>query len=824
MFKKKHDPFEELLKGDKPQPVEKGFLQKVVSTSDKSTQDNSTVAAHKYSSPFRDSQQLAAAQKRKTQKFPTVMASGPGVTGPDLGYKVIDAARKRAKDIAVPRYLQGNDERQRRKLDKLERKEDSLQYKKDSQRIVNVREDVVLGKEPAEEPAEGKVVEEKAIEGPVDESLEEPVEKSLEEPLEEPIEEPLGEPVEKSLEQPAEKSFDEPAENSLEEPAETSREEPVEGSHQKPVEKSLEDPVVNDQELVGAMPAKEPIVDPNTSTVPPPEPLEISETTAVAPLDVAAEPTTAEPIASESAVALSKAPSVSAESAAAAAPADLENLASDNTDAAGLVKPKDIKEAPRVPFATGIFALWTRSDKRGQPVASPDDPEFIVKFDKGYMSKALYDTLEYEEAVHKQEMDEYTKENTAKYDAKAQEYQDNLTSLKAQITEIEATMEQLRKDTAEKIKVSETELTSKMIDSNAKHSVEKNAIFKETENIKGAKLQEKETVEGNQEQVKAEIEELQNEKAELDADYQEHQTRVDGLTADLDSKLAAIQELNAKQTEVEESIAALNQRKEELVAEADSHDQQHGANVAVVESIKNKEYLPQINAIDAQTSELLTSLTFIKQETANQKTEFAAVTKRLEEENEERKEKLRLEEEARKREEEERLQKQRDEHDQKVLLLQQDHQRQLDEASKTALEAKEAHQLELDEASKKAADMELTLQQEREQRELKERENTRLHGERAIQEQEKTQLVDKALEDDLKQKNHNRAQALDGAEAARERNAQIKSTSTETAVPEANSDAAVMSTQSINTNKDNSLYEYFTENEIKYVTPAQSRA
>ena len=121
-----------------------------------------------------------------------------------------------------------------------------------------------------------------------------------------------------------------------------------------------------------------------------------------------------------------------------------------------------------------------------------------------------------------------------------------------------------------------------------------------------------------------------------------------------------------------------------MVADATAADELHNSNIAILEGISNKDYLPKINALDSQISQLLSSLALVKQETANQHTEFAAVSKRLEEENEERKEKLRLEEENRKRLEAERFQKQRDEHDQHVLTLQQEHERQLAEASQKA--------------------------------------------------------------------------------------------------------------------------------------------
>lgn len=71
-----------------------------------------------------------------------------------------------------------------------------------------------------------------------------------------------------------------------------------------------------------------------------------------------------------------------------------------------------------------------------------------------------------------------------------------------------------------------------------------------------------------------------------------------------------------------------------------------------MESVENKEYLPQINDIDNQISSLLNEMTIIKQENANEKTQLSAITKRLEDERRAHEEQLKLEAEERKRKEE----------------------------------------------------------------------------------------------------------------------------------------------------------------------------
>ncbi|CAR24393.1 uncharacterized protein KLTH0F14828g [Lachancea thermotolerans CBS 6340] len=831
MFKKRQDPLEHLFQQSEPQTgdADKGFLHKVVSKE----QEQSA-----YNSPFRTSQSLAAAQKRKMQKFPTVSASVSAHSSSDMGYKVIDAARRRAKDIAVPRYLQGNDERQRRRLDKLERKEDALKYKKDSQRIVDVRGGQDRAAGAAED--EGDVATDAEVEAAADAETEAEADAEAHTQTDAGADAGVAASTAESVAASTKDAEAVPA-TIDETPVSDTQDYVTPGAEAPDAESGIAEPetsaAIAESEVPAAIAVTETPVD--GAAAEPEVPVAAaaeSEVPAALPSSetAGAEPTETATVNSKE-VAVGTAPDAASSVQKVPAGVDLvgepavAEAAGEQPATEGKInadgvpeKPKDIKETPRVPFATGIFALWTRSDKRGQPVASPNDPEFIVKFDKGYMSKALYDTLEYEEAIHKREMDDYTKEHDAKYEAKANEYEDRLTSLKSQIAELEATMETLQKDTTEKIEISEAKLSAQMIDLNAEHSSSKNVIFKETENMKAAKVEEKEGVEAKQEDVKTELEELEKLRAEIDAENREHQGRVDELTAELDAKLAAIQELNTQQAELQASIDDLQQQKDALISEANAADEQHGSNVAVLESIENKEYLPKLNAIDTKISELLTSLTVVKQETANHKTEFAAVSKRLEEEDEERKEKLRQEEENRKRLEAERLQKQREEHDQQILLLQQEHERQLAEASQ------------------KAAEHEQALLKEREQRELVERERVKLQGEKAIREQEEAKAADKALEEEIKQRNHSRALALDGAEAAVQKSQKEITEQKKTPLLPASEQketpllpapvqketpllpAPESAQPKALTNDNSSLYEYFTEKEIRTVNSSTS--
>ena len=105
---------------------------------------------------------------------------------------------------------------------------------------------------------------------------------------------------------------------------------------------------------------------------------------------------------------------------------------------------------------------------------------------------------------------------------------------------------------------------------------------------------------------------------------------------------------------------------------------------------------------------------------------------------------------------------------------------------------KEEHEKALNDAN-------VQLAKEKEEREVVEREKTRLAGEKAIQEQERAQEADLALKQELMEKRRKQAEAVDAAEQARKISTQKKS---------------VLSNPSQNLTRESSLYDYETVEEI----------
>lgn len=334
------------------------------------------------------------------------------------------------------------------------------------------------------------------------------------------------------------------------------------------------------------------------------------------------------------------------------------------------------------------------------PIATPENPEEIVfsKFYKGYLSKAVYDKVRYDEGQHSKFIEEFNAEEREKYDAKKKEYQEQLAEIQAQIDEINVSIDKVKEDTANKIEVSEHELIRKIFETNSKHYVDKTNLFKETEELKLKSLQDKDAVLAKQEEIKKELEQLNSTKSDVKQDFQQWSLTLSDLSTQLDAKIFKIEQFNLRQTQIQENIDKLNEKKRNMENEIEKHEKIKKENDQVVENYENKAHLPQINEIDNNISKLLEEMAVIKQENLNEKTQLANITKKLEEERQMREETLKREAEERQREEENKLEKQRQEltkqneelqkeHEEQVARLKKQYQKELEEARKQQEEA-----------------------------------------------------------------------------------------------------------------------------------------
>lgn len=662
MFKKSRhpDPFAHLLDTGAAQ----GAAQSTTSREDVDEEQE-------YVSPFRDQEAIAAAARRRMARYPTTSASSAYATAKpeELGYRHLQEGDRRAKDIQFPTYLQENERRQWVDLKELEAKEAHLEYLRDSQKIyeeatLTASTPALAGGETGNEPQNESSTESPALAG--GEGGEVTKETSKDEP--EVTETPALAGVEAAqTEVPAQEIEDPEVIETPQEVEAAQTETPAqetETATQEVEAAQIETPEVEEPAQIETPEIETPVPEIEAVT---PE-VEAVTTEAETPVEVPAQTETPEvetPV-EESAEIETPTQEVEAE-ISEDQPARTSKV---NADSSTLPDPRTVPMVA-IPLAVNrpFYKKFFKSTPTPvpNPVASPENPEEVVKTSDGcYLTKAVFDKIRLQEKDHKQWLTTFAADEKEKYDDKRANSNRKINSLRDEIKQLKEQMDQLRKENDAKIDVKENELTRKLLGLVQIHVKDKNKIFKETELIKKQKLSEKDSVVDKQTEVQKEIDDLNEQKGKVQAEYIQWSNNLADLSAHIDAKVAKLADIDMKQTKTATEIEKLENEKQSLLQEAELHDAKHAENSKVIEGAQNKTYLPKINEIDGKISILLTQLTSVKQQCANERTELSAITKKLEEERIAHEEKLKLEAEERKRKEEDLLGKQRQELEEKA--------------------------------------------------------------------------------------------------------------------------------------------------------------
>ncbi|AJS28401.1 ADE_G0020950.mRNA.1.CDS.1 [Saccharomyces cerevisiae] len=779
------------------------FLQKVVSNEPKGKEE--------WVSPFRQDalanrqNNRAYGEDAKNRKFPTVSAtSAYSKQQPkDLGYKNIPINAKRAKDIRFPTYLTQNEERQYQLLTELELKEKHLKYLKKCQKITDLTKDekdetdTTTSSSTSTSSSSSSSSPSSSDEGDVTSTT---TSEASEETADTATTTTTTTSTSTTSTSTTSTSTTNPVENSADEATSVEEEHEDKVSESTSIGKGAADSAqINVAEPISS---ENGVLEPRTTDQ------SGGSKSGVVPTDEQKEEKSdvkkVNPPSGEEKKEVEAEGDAEEETEQSSAEESAERTSTPETSEPESEEgetPIDPSKAPKVPFQepsrkerTGIFALWksptsssaqkSKTAAPSNPVATPENPELIVKTkEHGYLSKAVYDKINYDEKIHQAWLADLRAKEKDKYDAKNKEYKEKLQDLQNQIDEIENSMKAMREETSEKIEVSKNRLVKKIIDVNAEHNNKKLMILKDTENMKNQKLQEKNEVLDKQSNVKSEIDDLNNEKTNVQKEFNDWTTNLSNLSQQLDAQIFKINQINLKQGKVQNEIDNLEKKKEDLVTQTEENKKLHEKNVQVLESVENKEYLPQINDIDNQISSLLNEMTIIKQENANEKTQLSAITKRLEDERRAHEEQLKLEAEERKRKEENLLKKQRQELEEQAHQAQLDHEQQI-------TQVKQTYNDQLTELQDKLAAEEKEL-------EAVKRERTRLQAEKAIEEQTRQKNADEALKQEILSRQHKQAEGIHAAENHKIPN--DRSQKNTSVLP-----------------KDDSLYEYHTEEDVMY--------
>lgn len=699
----------------------------------------------------------------KQMKFPTVSATSAlaNQDPKELGFKTLDKSTKRAKDIKFPVYLTENEFRQQTILKELELKEGKLQYLKDSQKII----DLTIRQPDSDEEQQDEQDEQDDTE------------------------------VEDNVD--AENQQAHTKDNDTITDKEDMASQDAQEKEMSPREDSLPHPDAAETKIMQHKDIDAPKLQERKPTPDVDVAAEQAEEVAETDGDVDAKEVDAEAGAEAGAEADAEAKAADAVMDSEAQPESQEKMAPSVKDTSSALASEDLEsymtvetpqpydKVPRIPYTEQpesgkkFSSFFKRNDNAGHPVitdvpvipdqsqfdfpiATPENPELIAKTEEyGYMSKPIYDKVVYDETNHRRWLKGFKKSEKAKYDDKMEEYNNELEELQKEIDMINESMENLKKETADKIEVSENNLVKKIFERNTLHNEQKNKIFKETENIKNQKIQQKKEILDKHAVVQDEITQLNDRKKEVREEFDKWTTNMTTLGQQLDAKIMKVTQITMKQDETQKEIEKLETQKKEYQAQIDAAKKEHEEGQKVVESYENKEYLPKIHTIDNQISELLNELAIIKQENANEQTELSKITKELEEERRAHEEKLKLEAEERERQEKNLLEKQRLELEEKAEQQKREHEEQV-------RKMKEQYENELNNVKKQKESLET---------------------EKLVEEHNRNENIKKEVLD--KQRKQAEAQHA----------AQTKS----------------IVTNAANDMQDNSLYEFKTEEEIMYV-------
>lgn len=350
--------------------------------------------------------------------------------------------------------------------------------------------------------------------------------------------------------------------------------------------------------------------------------------------------------------------------------------------------PADYNTAPRVvtfpevekkKFRFGFIGRKKKSQNRApNPLASPQNPELLVKTDReGFLSKAVYDKVKYENHVHSEWLTEFVSSEKKRYEEKQVEYDNKLADLKKEVERLEESMKEVRDDANELMEIRYSRLSKKFLDSTQEYIQKKNAIFAETKAIQDQKDKEAGELKQKHEEVQKEIVALNAEKDNVHREFIGWTNRLADYSAQLDAKMQCVYNLQQKHGKTQSQIDELSQKKADLEEKIAGHDKTHAENTKVLEKHANKEYLPQVHEIDNKISTLLNELAVIKQEGANEKVKLGSITKKLDEERKTHEEKVKLEAEERERKERDLLGKQRKDHEAAASELKKQHEEEL---------------------------------------------------------------------------------------------------------------------------------------------------
>ena len=317
------------------------------------------------------------------------------------------------------------------------------------------------------------------------------------------------------------------------------------------------------------------------------------------------------------------------------------DLMTDATDMVNRYKvlqpPIDPDQAPKVPYSDPSLAHkttqgQTEADQQVNPVASPENPEQIVKVDNyGHLSKAVYDKATYDNDVLTNYLVDYADEQDKRYNDKVQRYEDKFARIQHKKDLILQQMNELKAETLGKLEVIQNELIKDIMDSNAKYANEKGTIMKDTELEKLKKLNECKFYYQKQGLIQGQINALSIERNNIYDNYAEFTTDMNNVAGELDAKLFKVSQINYQSDLLRKEIDNLQGKKTALEGDITNYQTSNENNTNTLAMLKTGEHekTKELTNINDTITDKLALLTIVQQESQNENLKVAKLTDKI---------------------------------------------------------------------------------------------------------------------------------------------------------------------------------------------------
>ena len=635
-----------------------------------------------YTSPFRGATTEETEQQlrnNKTLMFPNVSASSHynQLTHTDMGFKTLTGEEKRVRDMKVPDLLLQNEKRQEVQEKQLRAKEKRLRYLRKSQKILDYTEEG-LAKAKAKAKAKGKADAETETGTGSEVGAKQPetfmrdkqillrdyLEDSKDigavlrpgstepEPEQEPSAVATGDDTSAAIAKKSETTVSTAAEEEEEgnEGNEGSGETPVQNASVEAEEADLEPSVSPSLEL---SPSPR-VVDPSQFDNPEKLIGQFPMFTDLRKLEEA-EPETPEPEY------LPYNP-VGEKQILKDTLSDAQELAAQTKV---LIKPIDPSLTPKVPFdMSSVVKTPAASDAKAKakakpklkekekdegekeekdeepkeptnPVATPENPEILVKIDKyGYLSKSVYDMVQYENDLHAIHLSEYKALQKKKLQEKLKRYLEKIKIVDQKNAKVLQDIDQYRLDGITKFEVIESRKVKTIMDSTSGFTKEKLKILKDTELEKLKRINECKVFYQKKNLIQDEINSILVEKENVFKENSEYANQVNDMSNELDERLAQLDGIVKEKEKLNSELDALREHREALEREIEDTKNQNLLNTHRLEGIKAGEddRTRELQKINDTINQKLNDLAVVKQETINSRLRISKLTDKIHQE------------------------------------------------------------------------------------------------------------------------------------------------------------------------------------------------